>query len=180
MKTKIIRSLTNSECKTLIHELRVNDSLWTSHSTENTSSLIDGKSIFLQNIGISLNYNYDRFEKFPETYNIMKSVAETRVLARCYWHRLLPNDTIKFHSDKLLTFVIKNQLYARYQIYLNCPNDTENKMLFLDNQWVNPQQYENCIVDFNLKDPHQYANNSDNPWYFLVFDVLKDGIEISR
>jgi hypothetical protein len=90
----------------------------------------------------------------------------------------LPGEQINIHDDRCLNFVANNQLHARYQIYLECPEDLSDKMLLVDNVRCNPKKYQYSIVDFDLRLKHHYHNLGDKPWYFLVFDVLKDGIEI--
>ena len=47
---------------------------------------------------------------------------------------------------------------------------------FLKYCFVNPKNYEYSIVDFSLQNYHSYKNNTDDPWYFLVFDVLEDRV----
>jgi len=80
----------------------------------------------------------------------------------------------------LLTFVIGGQLHTRYQIYLNCTNDPELTMLVVDNTKKNPIDYQNSLIDFDLRLIHRYQNLSTEPWYFLVFDVLKDGVKLIK
>lgn len=174
--TKIIRKLTQFECESLQEELSLNDSLWTHHSK--SSALRDGRSIYINYTDNHLRYYYDNFNLFPKTYDIIKQVSEGNTISRCYWHRLMPNDTIYSHTDRSLAFVIKDQLLARYQIYLDCPNDSEFKMLTLDNDKKNPIDYQYSLIDFDLRLAHRYHNLSNKPWYFLVFDILKDGVTL--
>ena len=178
MPTKIMRQLTIDERHDLQDELIINESLWTSHSSDLPTSLADGKSIHLNMIQNDLKYVKDLWKLFPKTYNIIKTVSQDKTIGRCYWHRLLPNDIIGHHTDNSVEFVKNDQLYARYQIYLECPEDQKFKMLIVDAKPCNPKKYEYSLLDFDLRLRHRYNNLSDNPWYFLVFDVLKSDIKL--
>lgn len=172
MPTTIVRPLTSSEQHDLIEELMINNELWTSHGR--MTSLNDGKTIYINRVTNNLKHIDDKFKKFPKTYNILKTISNDRVISRCYWHRLLANDTISKHTDSMLPFVYKNLLDNRYQIYLNCPNN----LCVIDGVNCDVKKFEYNIIDFDLKLPHSYCNQGHNPWYFLVFDVLKPGIEL--
>jgi hypothetical protein len=185
MPSKIIRKLTNDEISSLRAELHDNDDLWTTHDGSSAperalrkSALQDGKSIHLNCTYEDLVFRYSNFATFPKTHDILKNIAENKTIARCYWHRLLPADTIDLHDDTILKFVRKNELLARYQIYLHCPPQLSDTVLVLDGVSRNPKDYEYSLIDFDLKLPHSYNNCGDEPWYFLVFDVLNAGIEL--
>jgi hypothetical protein len=177
MSTNIVRPLTDREQLNLKSELSAIDHMWARHSKYRTS-LNQGKSIHLNHVNNELVVYNILFDLVPKTHDIMKSVANDKVISRCYWHRLLPNEQIVQHDDSTLKFVVDDKLYARYQIYLDCPDDSTNQMLLVDNERCNPIIYQNSIVDFDLRLPHHYHNLSDDPWYFLIFDVLKSGIKL--
>jgi hypothetical protein len=178
MSTNIVRLLTDQEQLNLKSELSSLDHLWVKHSRYPTA-LNQGRSIHLNHVTNELVLYNSILDLVPNTYNIMKSVANDKVISRCYWHKLLSNDQIDKHDDNDLEFIINDQLYARYQIYLDCPDDMTNQMLLIDNKRCNPIIYQNSIVDFDLRLLHHYHNLSDKPWYFLVFDVLKSNIELN-
>lgn len=180
MPTKIIKQLTEHERKALAEELISNNSLWTNHSKLYPTSLRDGRSIHVNRINDKLKYIDDKWSQFPKTHNIIKEIAQGNVIGRCYWHRLMSTDTILPHTDKSLAFVIKDQLHARYQIYLDCPNDPELTMLVVDATKKNPIDFQHSLIDFDLRLTHRYQNLSTEPWYFLVFDVLKDGVKLIK
>jgi hypothetical protein len=177
MPTNIIRPLTEQEQLNLKFELSTLTHLWCAHSKYPTA-LNQGKSIHLNHVTNYLVLFNNILDLVPKTHDIMKSVANDKVISRCYWHRLLPNEQIDKHDDSNLEFIINDQLYARYQIYLDCPDDSTNQMLLIDNKRCNPIIYQNSIVNLDLRLPH-YHNLSDKPWYFLVFDVLKSGIKLN-
>jgi hypothetical protein len=176
MATRLIRKLTSDEIQFLQEELRNNDSLWTTHSSLMTTALKDGTSIHVNFVSNDLYYRYSNFHLFPRTHEMLQEIAENKVIARCYWHKLLPGDTIRHHDDTDPGFVKRNELYARYQIYLDC----SNKSAVIDNAAINISDYEYSLVDFDLRLPHSYRNGSDSHWVFLVFDVLHAGIELKQ
>ena len=178
MSTTIIRLLTEQERLDLKSELSSLDQHWTIH-TKYGSALKQGRSIHLNQISDNLLFLSSLFDLSPNVSKIVNEIANGKTVARCYWHRLLPNEQIYIHTDRNLKFVANNQLHARYQIYLDCPEDLSNKMLMVDNERCNPKKYEYSIVDFDLRLRHHYHNLSDSPWYFLVFDVLKDGFVLT-
>jgi hypothetical protein len=174
INSSIVRKLTILEIESLKEELASNDYLWSHHVPPDKKSLTalkDGRSIHLKfdkMKGIETNY----WDNFPETVKIIKSVADRKSIERTYWHRLLPNDSIEKHTDNGVYYVKNNQIFARYQIYLDVPEDS---YLFLDDRHIeNKEIFSNSIVNFNLRKYHAYKNNSNKAWYFLVFDVMKD------
>jgi len=178
MSTTIIRSLTEQEQIDLKSELLSLDQYWTIHTKFHTA-LKHGRSIHLNEISDNLLFLSTKFNLSPIVYDIINNIADGKTIARCYWHRLLPGEQINIHDDRRLIFVANDQLYARYQIYLECPEDLSDKMLMVDNVRCNPKKYQYSIVDFDLRLRHHYHNLGDVPWYFLVFDVLKDGIKLT-
>ena len=138
MSTTIIRPLTEQEQIDLKSELLSLDQYWTIHTTLQTA-LKHGRSIHLNEVSDSLLFLSTKFNLSPTVYNIINNIADGKTVARCYWHRLLPNEQINIHDDRRLTFVLNDQLYARYQIYLECPEDVTDKMLMVDNVRCNPK-----------------------------------------
>jgi hypothetical protein len=173
MATRIIRKLTSDEIQLLQEELHNNDSLWTAHSSLKTSALQDGTSIHMNFVNDHLKHMYSNFQLFPRTHEMLQEIAENRLISRCYWHKLLPEDTIRPHNDNDLGFVKRNELYGRYQIYLDCPQNSA----VIDGVDMNANDYEYSVVDFDLRLHHSYHNRSDKPWIFMVFDILHAGIE---
>jgi hypothetical protein len=178
MPTTIIRSLTEQERLDLKSELTSLDHHWTIH-TKYPTALRQGRSIHLNQISDNLLFLSTLFDVSPKVFKIVNEIANGKTVARCYWHRLMPNEQITIHTDRNIKFVAKDQLHARYQIYLECPEDLTDRMLMVDNLRCNPKKYQYSIVDFDLRLRHHYHNLSDSPWYFLVFDVLKDGFTLT-
>jgi hypothetical protein len=140
------------------------------------TALQDGTSIHVNFVSNDLYYRYSNFHLFPRTHEMLQEIAENKVIARCYWHKLLPGDTIRRHDDTEPGFVQRNELYARYQIYLDCPDNS----VVIDNANMNAKNYEYSLIDFDLRLPHSYHNRSDKPWVFIVFDVLHAGLELKQ
>ena len=79
------------------------------------------------------------------------------------------------HTDSVLKFVEDGQLDTRYQIYLDCPDN----LIVIDGVERNAKEFENSIVDFDLRMPHSYRNSGNTDWYFFVFDVMKPGVMLT-
>ncbi len=169
-----MRELTAIEQQQLRDELTLNGG-WDYHvlNNEHLTALQDGRSIHVNSV-LNEKFVNSLFYKFPLTHQILKSVAGDRVIARCYWHKLEIGDTISEHDDSKLFNVVQGRLDNRYQIYLSCPDN----IMTVDSQPVNAKTFENKIVDLDLTQTHGYVNNSIEPWIFLVFDVLKPGINL--
>jgi Aspartyl/Asparaginyl beta-hydroxylase len=178
MPTQIIRKITEQEQAILKDELLQNESRFELHAKNlNHTMLRDGRSIHVNFIDDQLKLIRSRFDLFPKTHGILKDIAKDNVIGRCYWHRLLPKERILLHVDKFdIGFLVKDQLQTRYQIYLECPSASN---LILDGKTDYAPNYENSLVDFDLRLPHSYRNDSEQSWYFLVFDVLRPGITLS-
>jgi hypothetical protein len=170
----VVRKLTNDEILNLKIELSKNDELWNHHvpaDKKMLTALKDGRSIHLR-FDKMKNMETNHWNKFPETVRIIESVAEEKSIERTYWHRLMPRDSIEKHTDNNVYYVREGKIFARYQIYLDIP---DNSYLFLDNEIVYDKTiFTNSIVNFNLRKDHEYRNNSNQPWFFLVFDVMKE------
>ena len=173
-KTTIIRPVTSEEQQQLRDELSKNNDLWEPHgSGKHITALDDGLSIHLNSV-LYGKFEHSWFDRFPLTHNILKSVAGERTIARTYWHKLECGDTIFAHDDRPLYEVVHDRLDNRYQIYLDCPDNE----ITIDCQSVNAKTFENSVVNLGLLKTHSYVNNSSAPWLFLVFDVLKPGINL--
>jgi len=168
----VVRKLTSKEIKNLKKEIKSNNKLWVPHlSRKHLTALKDGKSIHLKYKPIP-GINVDHWNKFPNTVKIIEEIANGKPSERTYWHRLLNNDTIEKHHDKYIGYVLRKEIFARYQIYLDIPKDC---YLDIDNVVIEDTSvFSNSIIKFNLRKYHEYKNNSIHPWYFLVFDIMKD------
>ena len=164
----LIRKLTSLEISDLKEELANNDSLWIDHVFDlKYTALKDGKSIHLQWCDNELVVTREKWESFPKTKNILKSITSNNTIGRVYWHRLLAGENINAHNDANLPFVLSNKLIHRYQIYLDIDTNVE---IFFDNRIIDVNQISNSIIDFPLKSMHYYKNNSNSVVYLLVFD----------
>lgn len=171
--TTILRYLTDNERQILKKELFEHDTLWDYHARDpitgkHTTALCEGKTVYVKN-GPSVVNHRDNSSGFTKTLELLKQYSNNKSFGRIYWHRLLPGEGISRHSDDTLAHVKTNILSSRYQIYLEIPAECQ---LFLDDTLQNNKLFENSIVDFQLRLPHQYKNNSNKPWYFLVFDTM--------
>lgn len=167
----IVRKLTLKETKKIKKELASNDHLWAPHCNRKwLTALKDGKSIHLKYDAIT-NVDTDHWNKFPYITSIITEIAGNKPIMRTYWHRLLPEDCIEEHNDSAVPYVTTNEIFARYQIYLDIPK--ESYILIDGVVQQDTQVFANSIVNFNLRKQHAYRNNSKKPWYFFVFDVMK-------
>lgn len=169
----VIRKLTSEEISALKEELMLNDHLWVDHIPTEIkvfTALKDGRSIHLKFDKLK-GIDTDHWSKFPHTTAIINEISNGKISRRTYWHRLLPGESIEKHSDRTVHYVRNNEIFARYQIYLDIP---ENSYLFMDDMVIEDKTvFENSIINFNLRRQHEYKNNSEFPWYFLVFDIMK-------
>jgi len=167
---KQIRQLSLFEISTLFEELEDNNNLWSIHDKPENTALSHGQTIWINNCTSNLEPIVNRFHFFPQTFQILQTVSQNRTIGRCYWHKLMPGDEIKRHHDRELTFVKNKQLKSRCQIYFESKYEYcfESKDIKIDMKSI-----ENSIVRFNLLQPHYYKNESDTPWIFLVFDLIK-------
>jgi hypothetical protein len=174
MNSFVVRKLYPEEIDLLKSELLKNDDLWNHHVPQDKKSLTalkDGRSIHLR-FDKMKGIDTDNWNRFPETVKLLETIADGNVINRTYWHRLLPGEVINRHNDKNVYYVKNEKIFARYQIYLDIPTDSH---LFMDDSLIGDADiFSNCIVNFNLRKYHEYRNNSNSPWYFLVFDVMKD------
>ena len=175
MPTKIIRNLSIQEHGWLKSEVLRDALVWRKHSWPGDSALKDGKTIHVKTIDNYLKLLHDQFYMFQKTHEIVVTISGNRTIGRCYWHRLRPGDTIMEHTDSVLTFVEDGQLDTRYQIYLDCPDN----LIVIDGVERNAKEFENSIVDFDLRMPHSYRNGGNTDWYFFVFDVMKPGVMLT-
>jgi hypothetical protein len=173
--TKILRNLTDSEILKLKSDLLKVYHLWADHNPGGITALDSGKSIHLHSCDNDLMFRFSILEEsIPDTYDIISSIVDINYLGRVYWHRLMQNDIIKFHTDSDISFVANKKLEHRYQIYLECPYES---VLIIDNRFRLAKDFENTVVDFNLIKPHYYNNMSSTTWYFLVFDALNEPLK---
>lgn len=176
--TKILRSLTIDEIRSLKQELLLVDHLWAGHGgpKDCPTALINGKTVYLHQCkDDGVTYVGEHFDLAPNTKKIIDSiVTPPYYLGRVYWHRLMPGDIIKPHDDSKVLFVKNKILERRYQIYLDC---NDSILLMLDGKLVPGSQYSNCLVDFDLRQMHAYRNTSSAPWYLLVFDALNQPLQ---
>lgn len=164
----IIRKLSANEITDILEELNNADGLWVGHQLP--TALKYGKTIYLQQINEqTCEIISSHVDKFPKTHRLLKSIVGEKMLARCYWHKLMPGESIERHDDSGLPFVKNKKIAHRYQIYLN---GDSNFLLELNNKNVDTFLWEYSIVDFALEKTHFYQNNSNKPWIFLVFDAL--------
>jgi len=173
--TTIIRNTTLEEISILKSELEKNDHKWQDHFDRQRHDT-DGLSIHLAWSGNFLEFIMDDWPSFPETKKILDKISGNKTISRCYWHRLLKGQDIKRHLDANW-FITNKKISHRYQIYLE--TDSENELRF-DDCFVDAKNYEYTVVDFSLQNYHSYKNNTDIAWYFLVFDVLEDGIHFQH
>lgn len=174
MNSFVVRKLKNEEIYFLKLELLQNDKLWNHHLPVNKkflTALKDGRSIHLKYDRLK-GIETDHWGKFPYSTKLINEIAKGQTVERTYWHRLLPSEVINRHNDKNVYYVKDEKIFARYQIYLDIPTDS---YLFMDDSLIEDASiFSNSIINFNLRKYHEYRNNSNDPWYFLVFDVMKD------
>jgi hypothetical protein len=164
--TKILRSLTADEITFLKQELLLVDHLWESHHLP--TSLDEGRTVYLRQRSID-GIITDRFDLVPNTKKLLDSIIAPHHYGRCYWHKLMPGESIKPHKDRMFPFIKRGELEHRYQIYLD-GDDTIK--LMIDGKHTTGSKYSNCLIDFDLKQKHSYLNTSSEPWYLLVFDAI--------
>jgi hypothetical protein len=173
-KSTVVRKLTVNEISSLKKELIVSDHLWNHHLPVNKkflTALKDGRSIHLRYDRLK-DIDTNQWNKFPHSVEIINEIANGQSVERTFWHRLLPGEVINRHHDKNVHYVKDGKIFARYQIYLDIPTDS---YIFMDDSLVEDASvFSNSVINFNLRKYHEYRNNSNDPWYFLVFDVMKD------
>lgn len=168
--TTIIRSLTENEYTSLLIDIKQNNTKWVPHGDVKYTALQQGRSLHLKRVEYNFKVFEENFSDYPNTMSLIKTVTD-RPLGRVYWHRLFPGDQINRHDDLVIFNSFKGRLKKRYQVYLDL---TDQFRLIVDNKLVsNPAEFSRTIVDFNLLKTHYYKNNSNDPFYLLVFDVLE-------
>jgi hypothetical protein len=168
--SRLVRQLSKKEIQDLISERDALNDCWEPHAPP--TALQYGKTIYLQQINeATFEISNIQIVNCPKTLKILESMLGNKILARCYWHKLMPGDKIDRHDDSALSFVADGILAHRYQIYLD---SDPNFILELDKKIVSTKEWEYGIVDFALEKSHFYHNNSNKPWTFLVFDVLNN------
>jgi hypothetical protein len=172
-KSQVVRQLTIDEVQDILLEIESLSDCWGTHRS--AGALRYGKTAYLQLI-LSNQFKLrdwavelSNFDKCPKTHNILQKIADGRPLGRCYWHRLMPGDKIEPHDDTALVSTLAGRLAHRYQIYLD---SDPNFILSIDDELISSEQWEYSIIDFALTKRHYYQNNSNKPWFLLVFDVL--------
>ena len=168
-QTKILRNLTESEILELKNDLNSIDHLWEDH--HQPTALAYGKTIYLKegNCTPTPILKSDILEYVLNTHKIIETIVKPYYIGRVYWHKLMPGDIISAHDDLELDFIRHKILEHRYQIYLECPDES---ILIDSNVVKDVKKFENTVVDFALTKTHYYNNASLTPWYFLVFDAL--------
>jgi len=167
-QSRVVRKLTKDEITDLISEIKL-DPKWVKHY-DGVTALQDGTTLYLQQFNQeATKLIFSNFKKYPKTHAIIKNIAGDAPLGRCYWHKLMPGDKINRHDDLDQLHVINGSLANRYQIYLK---GDDNFLLEMDNAVKSSKDLEFSVVDFALTNTHFYQNNSNQPWVFLVFDVL--------
>ena len=173
--TTIIRSLSADEIQSFTREItEIPKNKWRKHyPIRNRTKLRDGESIHLNWISDE-KYDFIREQKdqAPMIWKFIQDYLDSHVIGRAYIHRLKPGDSIIKHNDQVHVQSLK--IISRYHIYLDIPDSVE---LFLDDKIEdNPQCFRFTISDFALSRDHYYKNNSDQNWYFIVFDKLEKNI----
>lgn len=173
--TTKIRDITNDEKTILLSELlNVDETYWSVHLPAILTSLREGRSIHINFIDYDLTVvqKMNNSILFPKTLDIIKSISNLPI-GRVYWHRLLPGQKIDTHNDSGVVDRFKGKLLFRYQIYLDVPEEME---LIIDGKMVkDPKVFSNSLYHFALQRNHYYKNNSNNPFYLLVFDFMETG-----
>ncbi len=170
--TKILRKLTDEEILMLKLELDSIDHLWSDHSSDQITrptALKMGKTVHLNSCSNELVFEYSILNTLPNTNKIISDIVGSNYIGRAYWHRLMPENQIDFHTDSDIEFVKDNRLIHRYQIYVEC---TSKNIIILDGTYKNSAEFEYSVVDFALTNVHYYKNWSNKPWYLLVFDAV--------
>jgi hypothetical protein len=170
--TKILRKLTEEEILKLKLELNNIDHLWSDHSQNqitHPTALKTGKTVHLNSCSNKLVFESSILKTLPDTNKIISDIVGSNHIGRAYWHRLMPENSINFHTDGDIEFVKDNKLIHRYQIYLEC---TSENIIILDGTYKNSVEFEYSVVDFALTNIHYYKNWSSLPWYLLVFDAV--------
>jgi len=169
MSSTVIRKLNPIEISSLKEELNSAEYLWSPHSNDlKETALKDGKSIHIQWCNDSLEVTYEKWELFPKTHQLLKSIVKGNI-GRVYWHRLLPGESIEPHTDEYIPFVKSKQLQHRYQIYLDVDQDIT---IHFNRGNVEGSSISNSIIDFPLRSVHYYKNKSNSILYLLVFDEI--------
>lgn len=183
-QTSIVRGLTSYELQTISDELNNSPRrAWIPHSPLNVklTALQEGRSLYLHSViphtptTVRSNTFGDRVYSsiFPRTVEIIKYIAGSNTVGRVYFHKLGPGQQILRHNDSGV--VVQTRVKQRLQMYFEIPAAAE---LFIDNELKAVDQYRFKLVDFAMGLDHYYINHSNQPWIFLVFDVLCDDVSI--
>lgn len=178
-KSTVVRNLTTKEKISLVTELRNNTGLWMQHPM-NKTALDSGTSIIL-NWVTHINGNYQKQwtlkEFFPETWQILESIAQGKEFGKIYWHKLLPGQSAKPHTDNGNLYIRNGDAFKRYNIFLSVPADV--RMYFdgdLTNLFTLPVAH--TLVDQCATKPHAVFNKSNEEIIVMVIDVLNDNIKV--
>jgi hypothetical protein len=186
-KSTILKHLSKIESDTINHEWTSINEGWDSHAKSrnifynSSGPLRHGKTLWIYKVDNLIRCVENRWNQISKTYEIIKYLYEEyqycinkkNGIGRAYIHRLEPGQSIDRHDDRKMQFV--TNVLHRYQLFLNIPTGFE---IFMDNRYHNSSDYSNTIIDFNLRLPHEYNNNSNQTVMFMVFDVMKPDFSV--
>lgn len=180
-KSHVIRPLTNVELDVLHAELNSN-SHWINHPVypRHRQAFQGGKSLILNWVArVSDRYQlqWTNRELFPNTWNLLEQLADGKQLAKVYWHRIPPGAVALPHSDVRNPYIAHNDIYKRYNYFLDIDPDIEFRFDDSDDVWDN-STFENTLFDVSTIKIHSVINNSSSTLFALIVDVLNPGVMV--
>jgi hypothetical protein len=180
-KSFVVRRLTAQELEDLHEELERNSNFFMKHPMKNTA-LYEGDSIVINwvtKINGTYQLQWTIKEKFPKTWRLLEEVAQGRALAKVYWHRLNPGTVATPHTDLTNCYIADGDLDHRYNIMLDVPTDLVYRVDD-SNEPLDNEEIANTLYDLSTIKMHSADNNSNEPFYCMIIDVLKPGVAVDQ
>lgn len=180
-KSHVIRPLVQSELDIFLEELDAN-SHWIEHPVYpfTRKAFQGGRSLILNwvaRIDGKYQLQWTNRELFPKTWQLLEQLADGKELAKVYWHRIPPGAVALPHSDVRNPYIAHNDIYKRYNYYLDIDPAIEFRFDDSDEVWDN-STFANTLFDVSTIKMHSVKNLSQSTLYALIVDVLNPDVQI--
>jgi hypothetical protein len=178
----VIRSLDADEISNFTLEIEKNRALFLDHPiNKNKRAFHGGKSITLNWVTwIEGKYQlqWTSNENLPYAWNFITNLAEGKPIGKVYWHNMPPGSVALPHSDVRNPYIVKGDLYKRYNVYLSIPKETKFKFDDTEDIWDN-STFENTLFDVSTIKFHSVDNRlAKESMVALVIDILNEGVVV--
>jgi hypothetical protein len=178
----VIRNLTDIEISTLTEELQSN-SHWVEHPVYplHKKAFYGGKSLILNwitEVDGQYQLQWTTKELFPNTWKLLEELAGGKPIAKVYWHKIPPGAMALPHSDVRNPYIARDDIFKRYNYYLDIDPAIEFKFDDTEDIWDN-STFENTLFDVSTIKMHSVVNKSQSTLYALIVDVLNPGVPIN-